>query len=56
MFKNIEAMQKISKIVYLMHPKFDLTTAITYFVMAKVLDIEMRERNVCFVSLIKQVE
>jgi len=56
MIKNMEALEKISKIVYLMHPKFDLTSAIIYYVMAKVLDIEMRDRNICFVSLIKQVE
>jgi hypothetical protein len=56
MAKNLEAMEKISRIVYLMHPKFDLTAAITYYVMSKVLDAEMRERNVCFVSMLKQVE
>ena len=56
MAMNLESMEKISRIVYLMHPKFDLTSAIIYYVMSKVLDIEMRERNVCFVSLIKQVE
>ena len=56
MERNMEAMHKIERVVYLMHPKFDLTAAVMYYSMSKVLDIEMRDKNVCFVSLLKMVE
>ena len=56
MERNMEAMHKIERVVYQMQPKFDLTAAVMYYCMSKVLDIEMRDKNVCFVSLLKMVE
>ena len=53
--RNTNALDKLERLMTLQHPKFDLTSLTLYYVLAKVLDNEMRERDSCFVSLLEQV-
>lgn len=53
--RNINALEKLDRLIHLQQPKFELTGLTLYYVLAKILDTEMRERKTCFVSLVDQV-